>query len=278
MPLWKKISEYENYSVSDQGDIKNNTTNRILKHYVRNGYKSVSLSINNKKKTLSVHNIVSEQFLQKPCGKNKVVNHKDENKLNNNLENLEYITYRENTMYSSSPKRSVNNKYFDLKDFQDIPNYSNYMISRSGDVYSKKNKRLLCKTILPNGYHKIKIKKDDGIYKDMYIHVLVAITYLSHTQEKGFVVNHKDGKKENNTLENLEVVTYKENMAHSVIMNDAKIFRRSVYYINSNNEKVEYRSAKEASDKTGIDNSSILKSCKTNKKAENIQWHFNSNS
>jgi hypothetical protein len=68
-------------------------------------------------------------------------------------------------------------------------------------------------------------------------------------------------------------------MKHSVIINNDKIFRRGVYYITNDNEKVSYISAKEASSITGIDNSSILKSCKSdNKKAGNIKWRFMSNS
>jgi hypothetical protein len=277
--LWKQIHKYDNYSVSNTGEIKNNTTSRILKYYIRNGYKSVTLSIKNVKKTFNIHTIVAEHFLQKPHNKNYVVNHKDENKLNNHLENLEYITYKENTIYSMTSKRSKNNLMYDLNTFLPIPNYTNYMISKSGEIYSKKIKRLCCVSVLPNGYHKIKLQSDAKIYKDLYIHVLIAITYLSYTPSKDYVINHKDGKKGNNHLENLEIVTHKENMKHSVKINNSKLYRRSVYYIDSNNNYVEYISAKEASEKTGIDNSSILKSCKSDiQKAGNIKWYYKSNS
>jgi hypothetical protein len=117
------------------------------------------------------------------------------------------------------------------------------------------------------------------IYKDLYIHVIVAIAYLNYIPHNNYVINHIDGNKGNNNLNNLEIVTQKDNMKHSVIINNDKIFRRGVYYINNNNEKISYISAKEASSITGIDNSSILKSCKSdNKKAGNIKWCFMSNS
>lgn len=277
--IWKIIINYDNYSVSNQGDIKNNTTNRILKYYVRNGYNSISLSNKNIKKTFNIHTIVAEHFLQKPLSNNYVVNHKDENKLNNHINNLEYITYKENTLYSMTSRRTKNIKPYNINDFIPIPNYNDYLISKSGDIYSKNINRLSCITILPNGYHKIKLKSDTGSYKDLYIHVLVAITYLSHIPKKGYVINHKDGNKGNNNLDNLEIITHKQNMEHSVKMNDHTIFRRSVYYINSNEQHIVYKSAKEASMQTGIDNSSILKSCKSiNKKAGNIKWYFKSNS
>ena len=272
---WKVINNYENYSVSNTGFIKNNTTNRVLKYYIRNGYKSISLSNNNIKKTYNIHTIVAEHFLIKPYDKKYVVNHKDENKLNNDINNLEYITYGENTKYSMTSKRSKNLSIYNIDDFVDIPNYNNYMSSKDGNIYSKSIKRLCCLTTLPNGYKKIKLKSDNNHYKDLYIHVIVATCYLNYIPSNNqYVINHKDANKSNNNLNNLEIVTQKQNMIHSININNDKIFRRAVYYIDNNSNYIEYKSAKEASIKTGIDNSSILKSCKSDKKAGNIKWYF----
>jgi hypothetical protein len=278
--IWKIIEDYNNYSVSNTGEIRNNTSNRILKYYIRNGYKSLTLSKNNVKKTYNIHNIVANHFLEKPTINKYVVNHKDEDKLNNHIDNLEFISYRDNTIYSMTSDRTKNNNTYDLSEFTDIPNYSKYMISKKGEIYSKNIQRLVCLTILPCGYYKIKLKSDDNKYKDLYIHVLVAMTYLNYIQNGNeYVINHIDGNKSNNNLNNLEIVTQKENMRHSVMINNDKIFRRAVYYIDDNNTIVEYKSAKEASINTNIDNSSILKSCKSNKlKAGNIKWYFKSNS
>jgi hypothetical protein len=273
--IWKKIESYDNYSVSTSGMIKNNTTERILKYYIRNGYPSITLCKDNKKKTFNIHTIVASHFLEKPEGK-FVVNHKNENKIDSCLENLEYVTYTDNTKYSATSKRTKNNIVFDLSQFEEIPNYTNYMISKNGEVYSKNIKRLCCLSILPNGYHKIKLKDDNSIYKDYYVHVLVAITYLHYVPSTNMIViNHIDGMKGNNQLENLEIITHKENMKHSVKLNHKTIFRRSVYYIDENNQRIEFKSAKDASIATGIDNSSILKSCKsTYRIAGNKKWYF----
>ena len=86
-PIWKIIKDYEQYSVSTTGSIKNNITSRILKYSIRNGYKSITLSKDNKKKTYNIHTIVASHFLEKPNGV-FVVNHKNEDKLDNNIENL----------------------------------------------------------------------------------------------------------------------------------------------------------------------------------------------
>jgi len=272
---WIIINNYDNYSVSTDGCIKNNITNRILKTYVRNGYKSISLCKNNSKKTFNIHTLVASHFLNKPDGQ-FVVHHKNENKLDNQLNNLEYTTYRENTMFSMSSKRTKNTASFELVEFCDIPNYTKYMISKKGEIYSKSLKHLCRTTILPNGYHKMKLKGDNGIYKDLYLHILVAMTFLDYIPSTNkIVINHIDGNKGKNTLENLEIITQKMNMEHSVKMNHTKIFRKPVYYINDTGKKIEFTSAKAASISTKIDNSSILKSCKSaDKMAGNIKWYY----
>jgi hypothetical protein len=276
--IWKKINAYINYSISTDGNVRNDTTNRILKYYIRNGYKSITLSENNVKKTFNIHSIVAETFLLKPAS-NYVVNHINENKLDNNLTNLEYVTPRDNVMHSMTSTRSKNDNSFNLSEFTDIPNYSAYMVSKNGDVYSKNINRLCCVVTLPSGYLKIKLKSDAGEYKDLYIHIIVAMTYMNYTPTKEYVINHIDCNKSNNNLCNLEIITPKENMKHSVKMNNHRLFRRGVYYINEDNEEINFVSAKEASIKTGIDNSSILKSCKSeDKKAGNIKWYLKSNS
>lgn len=274
-PIWKKINNYENYSVSTVGTIKNNITDRILKYYIRNGYPSITLCKNNKKKTFNIHTIVASHFLEKPYG-TFVVNHKNENKIDSRLENLEYLTYKENTLYSASSNRTINNNSFDLSQFQNIPCYSNYMISKNAEIYSKKLKRLCCLSILPNGYQKIKLKGDNGIYKDLYAHVIIAMTYLQYIPSTNkIVINHINGIKGDNKLDNLEIITNKENMKHSVQMNHESIFRKAVYYLDENSKRFEFPSAKQASIETGIDNSSILKSCKSDfRLAGKRRWYF----
>lgn len=105
MEIWKDIEGYEGlYQVSDLGRVKSliryhNTSWRILTPRLQhNGYLMVTLSKNNIKNQISVHRLVAFTFISNPENK-KCVNHKDGNKQNNTLANLEWVTNRENSAH-----------------------------------------------------------------------------------------------------------------------------------------------------------------------------------
>lgn len=123
--IWKDIKDYEGYyQVSNLGRVKSlkkfNCTNKVYKNigYYRNekylkliknnnGYYQVSLSKNSKSKIHFVHKLVAEAFLE---NKNNYlyVNHKDENKLNNNVNNLEWCSQKYNCNYGTRNDRIAN--------------------------------------------------------------------------------------------------------------------------------------------------------------------------
>lgn len=93
--IWKDIPGYEGlYKISSYGNIMNKKNNN-LKYMNRRGYLYVSLWKNNKGKKYRVHRLVAEIFIPKIQGKD-VVNHIDENKRNNKVDNLEWCTQQEN--------------------------------------------------------------------------------------------------------------------------------------------------------------------------------------
>ena len=104
-----------------------------------------------------------------------------------------------------------------METWKDIPNYEGkYMVSNIGNVKSlnfknTKKEKILKTTIAKCGYYYITLCKD-GVRKKKCNHQLVAITFLNH-KPNGFekVVNHKNFDKLDNRLENLEVVSNREN-------------------------------------------------------------------
>ena len=91
-----QVEGYENYSISNHGNIKNNKTNRIMKPYNdKDGYKLIDLSKNGIRKKFKVHRLVGNAFLENH-DKKPNVDHIDENKSNNNVKNLRWATIQEN--------------------------------------------------------------------------------------------------------------------------------------------------------------------------------------
>ena len=93
--IWKDIKGYEGlYEVSNTGYIKSLQFKKpFIKKFNKNhqGYLSVSLYKDNENKLVKVHRVVAEAFIPNPENKPQV-NHKDGNKANNCVENLEWVT------------------------------------------------------------------------------------------------------------------------------------------------------------------------------------------
>lgn len=107
--IWKDIVGFENlYKVSNLGNVKRCSSGRILKQLNgMDGYKQVSLCKNGVPKTYLIHRLVSQAFIPNPNNL-PCVNHKDENKTNNRVDNLEWCTVKYNINYGTSLKRRAN--------------------------------------------------------------------------------------------------------------------------------------------------------------------------
>lgn len=104
MELWKNIKEASNYEVSNFGNVRNKTTKYILKGRMsKSGYLMVSLKIDNTQKFQNryIHRLVAQEWIDNPEEKREV-NHKDGNKINNNISNLEWVTSSENQRHRHS--------------------------------------------------------------------------------------------------------------------------------------------------------------------------------
>jgi hypothetical protein len=101
MEIWKDVLGYEGlYVVSSLGRVKSVKTGLIRKHYDEgHGYKRVSLCKNRRYKLKCIHRLVVEAFIG-AIPKGLEVNHKDEDKSNNTLDNLEICTRQYNAEYS----------------------------------------------------------------------------------------------------------------------------------------------------------------------------------
>lgn len=98
--------------------------------------------------------------------------------------------------------------------FKDVPGYEGrYAVNRMGEVYSYYLDRLM-KPKNQRGYREVALLNSIGNKKFFMVHRLVFMTFVGPIPEN-MEVNHIDGKKSNNWLENLEVVTSSENKLHA---------------------------------------------------------------
>ena len=107
---WALIKDWEDYSISTYGRIKNNNTNKIKSTFLNNsGYSCVQLYKNGTMKHFLVHRLVAEAFIPNPNNLSDV-NHKNEDKSNNCIYNLEWISHQKNCQYGNRNIKSIKKK------------------------------------------------------------------------------------------------------------------------------------------------------------------------
>jgi hypothetical protein len=327
MEEWRIINDYPNYSVSNFGNVMNNKTNKLLKLSDKGGYYNISLTnvtLTTKiKKTFKVHRLVAMAFIENPENKPEV-NHKDKNKLNNNIMNLEWNTRRENCqhksvglIYKSNKNRPIirlnKDNADEIEKYNSIEDAGKWAVENkltcnshngrnaigncinglSNSAYGYKWKyiennnleneiwkQLVLENIITNDKQYFvsnlgRFKNSVGTIMDNYkvnengyirvyiynktyaLHRLIALTFLENPDNKE-QVNHKDGNKLNNAVENLEFCTNKENQIHKFKIGLGNNFTRKIgQYDLSGNLIKEFKSISSASKELDIGKSNI---------------------
>ena len=107
MEEFRIIKDFPNYSVSNSGIVRNNKTGKIITQFPNtNGYARTRLYQNGMSRNFLVHRLVASAFIENPDNK-PYVDHIDNNILNNDLSNLRWVTFRENSI---NQKITIKNK------------------------------------------------------------------------------------------------------------------------------------------------------------------------
>ena len=122
MEIWKPLKNFPSYDGSSEGRIRNIRTRRILKSFItEKGYARVGLQKNGERYMISVHKLIAETFLGEHPGMD--VWHKDLDRSNNRVDNLEWRTRREivRETFASGRRRA--------------PRYTGVRVVETGDIY-----------------------------------------------------------------------------------------------------------------------------------------------
>jgi hypothetical protein len=335
--IWKPIIDFEDYQISNLGNIHNVTSNKRLKPYIDSpGYMNISLCKNKKRFKCKIHRLIAIAFIPNPENK-PTIHHKDKNKLNNSIENLEWATMSEQNMKINKQVKSIHFMNASSKSmhqidivtnniiqtFDSIKNAAKWIFENKLSKYQEFN-RLTCSIIsskicsvaknsnkeafgfywkynlsiqvlegeiwkeVPlyltknqNGYFVSsygRYKNNSGqiienhLYSSGYkrvninntsylLHRLVAITFLENPQNKE-QVNHIDGNKINNKVNNLEWATNQENQIHKIKTGLYTGAKKIIQYDLEMNEIQSYDSIVDTAKKLNISVGCISDNCR----------------
>ena len=204
------------------------------------------------------------EFLKKLLVEEKYTYNELSLKLNRNKNNIKAKIYKMNLSPKPLQPNEIRLNEDEKRVWKTIDIFPGYKISNDGHVYSEKTKRVLNKIKNSSGYYHICLTID-GKMQYQLLHRLIAMAFIPNPDNKPFV-NHIDGNKKNNMIENLEWVTNQENIKHAfdigIMKGKPSCRKRKVVQIDKNTNKIiqEFDSQLEASHKLNIHPGS-LSSC-----------------
>ena len=253
---WIKIDEFEAYEISDLGNVrrKNKSLKPIL---MQVGYYSIVLSKDGKVTRKYIHRLMAENFISE-IENDFVVNHKDSNKLNNSLSNLEIVSRPDNASHWVKNSKNNQSKGRKSNDFCDRGHKLNsygqcnicrkksfrktiikdppkdrrwkkinedYSISDRGEIWSYKRFKLLKPGKNKPGYHYYNLTID--FKRKNYSASRLVAEYFIGKISYGLIVDHINSNKIDNRVENLRIITRSENSSHSLskLKSEDKLFR-----------------------------------------------------
>ena len=238
---------------------------------------NINIRINNKLVSKRLHKLLAQNFLQNDDPEHKTqVNHKDRNKLNNSLDNLEWVTPSDNMKYNNLhpiKTKKINYPIFDYTDekWKQLDD-TLYYVSDYGRI--KKHQRFL-KGNGEVGYVRYHLCIG-GVKKTILAHRLVMYVFQNFPlNDMSLVVNHINGNKLDNRLSNLQVVTKSDNMLKAYYETNTNSNVRPILQYNMKFKLIkEWPSAGAAARELGIRQNLITSACQREGSSHGFYWRY----
>jgi hypothetical protein len=210
--IWKAYPECDKYLVSNTGEVKNAKTGRIMMGSKQNGYRFLCLYLGKDipKMNRLVHRMIAQTFLDNPEDK-PVVNHKDTNILNNHVDNLEWVTYKENMNTAETIKNLKKGK--NSKIIHQIYIETGEIVNTFDSFSECEKHNIKCSWNICNYYHSNYNKKySQKTYKKKYIFIFD----IDKDKLKEFLIEAKISNKGVNNKLSKKVVQIDKNSGETI--------------------------------------------------------------
>lgn len=260
------------YTINEHGQVFNTKTRKELKGtYNRNDYHTFCLFLGKQRYYKMGHILVAEAFLSEYRTKEKCyVRHRDGNLYNNNINNLEWVSFSDiNKNIKAKSKKDTQKKWkYPNAKRKPIPNYPNYIINTYGEIYSLITRRFLTPHYL-SGYQHYELSSQNKS-KRLRAHRLVYRTFVGEIP-RGMVIDHINGIRDDNRLENLRCVTQSENAFNAQANGHKGQHAVAQYDLNDNFIK-EYPSFTAAAREFNVSHAAISSAAKRNGTSCGYKW------
>lgn len=258
------------FRIYSDGRVMSEKTGHFYSGSIRNGYRWFDLRYKNGKYARSQHRLLAEAFIENPQSL-EYVNHKDGNRLNNDLSNLEWVDASTNNLAINRHPSGIDHTNYEVyDDIEEWKTFRNtiYMVSTWGRVKNSKTNKIMKGKITSAGYREYCLTIDK---KKMTVRAH-RITYEVWKGGELDIINHIDGNKLNNHISNLENVNLLENNLKAIYETKVKKYPRTAQFDLEGNLIQIYENNADAARAMGVKPQSIQAAIKKGYKSCGYFW------